>query len=267
MKKGKVRRPEQSARQFINPDVAAAEMKVHGLTPLVPYPGTGTPWLCIHDECGREVSPSRSNVLSGQGACRMCADEKNGKRRRLPWMQVQKVFTDAGFTLLATENEYKTAMKPMSCLCGECDREVNISYNDMSRGHGCRYCHNKQFIMKPTHVYLMKHSGLGALKVGITLQNPAKMKGKRKHPRFREHQLSGFRVVRTWDFTTGEQAFNVEQEVLRHWREDLDAPACVTPEQMCHHGSTCCAGYTETANTRKVGLKRTIDYIDQLTTV
>ncbi len=263
MKKGKVRRPEQSARQFINPDVAAAEMKVHGLTPLVPYPGTGTPWLCIHDECGREVSPSRSNVLSGQGACRMCADEKNGKRRRLPWTQVQKVFTDAGFTLLAPENEYKTAMKPMSCLCGECDREVNISYNDMSRGHGCRYCNNRFYTNKPTMVYLMKHSTLGALKVGITLQNPVKMR-MCKPQRIRELELSGFKVVKTWSFDTGEPAYGVEQEVLRHWREDLGAPEFVTPEQMCHHGRTCCAGHTETASTRKVGLRRTIDYIEEL---
>jgi hypothetical protein len=190
----------------------------------------------------------------------MCADEANGRARRLPWEQVEKVFTDKGFTLLG--GRYKTAGKPMRCLCGECGREISICYSDVKAGHGCRYCHNKQFTMKPTFVYLVSHSGLGSLKVGITLQNPVKFRSG-KQQRLREHELSGFKVVRTWEFTTGEQAFNVEQEVLRYWREDLNAPASVTPEQMCSHGRTCCAGHTETASTRKVGLQRTIDYIEE----
>ena len=171
------------------------------------------------------------------------------------------MFEDRGFTLTTTD--YKSSGKPMPCVCDECGKPNNISYSDIRSGHGCRYCNNRFYSDKPTMVYLVKNPTLGALKVGITLQNPVKM-WMGKHQRIREHELSGFDVVKTWDFDTGEPAWNVEQEVLRHWREDLGAPEFVTPEQMCHHGRTCCAGHTETASTRKVGLRRTIDYIEEL---
>ena len=255
-------REAQRSKWAIIPEAqAVAEMKARGYTPIVPYPGTGHPWLCIHDECGREVSPTRSNLLASQGGCRICADKNSGKRRRLPWAQVEKAFTDNGFTLMTSD--YESSHKPMSCICNDCGKRNDISYSDVAGGHGCRYCNNRFFKDKPTMVYLMNNSALKALKIGITLRKPAKMK-RGKHPRLREHERSGFRVVRTWNFDTGEPAWNIEQEVLRHWREELNAPQFVTAEQMCHHGRTCCSGATETVSSRKVGLQRTIDHIDSL---
>lgn len=92
-----------------------------------------------------------------------------------------------------------------------------------------------------------------ALKIGMA-------KTKRAEKRMSEHR--GFEVVKTWHFDTGEPAFELEQAVLRHWRRDLGSPA----RGFLAKGEMG-AGHTETASTRKVGIKRTIDYIDQLTTV
>ena len=257
-----IRRPAQSARQLIDPEVAVAEMKARGFTPTVPYPGTETPWPSIHDECGEiQKGVTRSNLLSGQGGCRKCADKNSGKRRRLPWAQVEKVFADNGFTLMTSD--YERASKAMPCICNDCGRSLKICYSDVAGGHGCRYCNNRFFSDKPTMVYLMSNPKLKALKIGIALQFPAKMK-RGKHPRLREHEHAGFKVVKTWNFDTGEPAWNIEQIVLKHWREELNAPQFVTAEQMCHHGRTCCSGATETVSRRKVGVKKTVDYIDSL---
>jgi hypothetical protein len=42
-----------------------------GLTPLEGYPGSSKPWVARH-LCGREVSPTLSNVRTGRGICRYC---------------------------------------------------------------------------------------------------------------------------------------------------------------------------------------------------
>jgi hypothetical protein len=64
------------------------------------------------------------------------------------------------------------------------------------------------------------------------------------------HRANGWVLVRTWDHSDGQVIWDCEKEVLRHWREDLNAPL-VKPGR-------------ESASTRKVGLQRTIDYIEGL---
>jgi hypothetical protein len=53
---------------------ATAIMLQRGLTPLEPFPGSSRPWRCIHISCGREVTPTYSNVAAGGGGCKSCSD-------------------------------------------------------------------------------------------------------------------------------------------------------------------------------------------------
>jgi hypothetical protein len=51
-------------------DVIARElMHQAGLEPLSPFPGVDMPWLCRHTTCGKEVTPSYSNIKRGQTGC------------------------------------------------------------------------------------------------------------------------------------------------------------------------------------------------------
>jgi hypothetical protein len=60
-----------SAR-FLMPEAEARQvMLARGLTPIDTYPGSGRPWRCVH-ECGREVTPTLSNVRVERGICRYC---------------------------------------------------------------------------------------------------------------------------------------------------------------------------------------------------
>ena len=61
-----------------------------------------------------------------------------------------------------------------------------------------------------------------------------------------------------WKMGTGQEAYDIEQEVIRHWRNDLNADACVDKEQLPR------GGHTETARTKKVGMRKTLDYIEEL---
>ncbi|SDG95719.1 hypothetical protein SAMN04515691_4004 [Leifsonia sp. 98AMF] len=63
---------EKASQRLIMPEPQArAIMAAHDLTPLEPYPGSAKPWRSRH-RCGREVSPTLSNVRAGKGVCRYC---------------------------------------------------------------------------------------------------------------------------------------------------------------------------------------------------
>jgi hypothetical protein len=181
-------------------------------------------------------------------------------KRRKSVEEIEELLASIGHTMIG---EYVNNRTPVLCrhTCGDTNL-VNIG--NVVQGAvviGCSTCGraNRQvfdgrgYTKHPTLVYLLKHSAWGALKVGIT-----KNEGKRLH----QHERSGFVLVQTWQCPTGKAAYEVEQEVLRHWHEDLNCPkGGFLPKGLKG------AGHTETASTRKVGIKRTIDYIDQLTTV
>jgi recombinational DNA repair protein (RecF pathway) len=56
----------------LDDEEAKAVMLAAGLEPLVPYPGTLSPWLCRCLTCGKEVDPRRADIKGG-GGCRFCA--------------------------------------------------------------------------------------------------------------------------------------------------------------------------------------------------
>ena len=60
-----------STRFIMSAPEARQVMLAGGLTPSEPYPGSARPWRCVH-ECGKEVTPTFSNVRVGRGICRYC---------------------------------------------------------------------------------------------------------------------------------------------------------------------------------------------------
>jgi hypothetical protein len=61
------------AGKLVDQDSAIKLMKIAGYEPIVPYPGSGKKWKCIHTLCGKEVSPVYGNIVSGRGGCSSCA--------------------------------------------------------------------------------------------------------------------------------------------------------------------------------------------------
>ena len=101
-----------------------------GLTPLVEYPGNGTPWLCRHEVCGREVTPRRNDIVTGRGGCKFCAGHVVDDH--------SEVMLAAGLTPLV---EYPGNMKPWLCRHDACGREVTPRRANITRGEGgCKFC-------------------------------------------------------------------------------------------------------------------------------
>ncbi|MGY1583252.1 hypothetical protein [Streptomyces sp. MN13] len=61
------------AGRFVDPEAAAEVMRAAGLRPLEPYPGSDRKWRCVHEPCGREVTPRYVRINGGGGPCRFCS--------------------------------------------------------------------------------------------------------------------------------------------------------------------------------------------------
>ena len=246
----------QGGRTLKSDKEAVAEMKSYGWTPVNNvYPGAKVGWDATHDACGETSDPTLQNLgvtwTKPAGGCRHCSYILVGLKKREDSQFVYEFLAEAGFQPL---EDFVTSFTPIKCKCLKCGHTGPFVFVDIKRGHGCRYCNGGPYSMEPTLLYLMKNSKRKALKVGIA------MVGKQAEKRFGDHGKCGFILVSTWGCETGEVAYGLEQEVLRHWREDLGSPR----EGFLVKSEMYAGGHEETASIRKVGLKRTVDYIEAL---
>ena len=102
------------------------------LNPLVPYPGSHSPWKCECLKCGREVSPHYSSVKQGRKGCAYCSGKKVDP-------------SDAEQTMLLANLKpleiYPGSNKIWKCLCLGCKSVVYPRYANVNQGSGgCKKC-------------------------------------------------------------------------------------------------------------------------------
>ncbi|GAA1214977.1 hypothetical protein GCM10009655_12740 [Rhodoglobus aureus] len=223
---------EAHRKMMLDDDAAQAMMVAAGLEPIAPFPGVDHPWLCIHTICGREASPSYTNIKRGQGGCDHCGRRALADRFRMPEEQARNIMRKQGLEPL---EPYNNSMTPWLCL-HTCGKEVRPLLSNAQKGLGiCRYCNSTFDYDGPSIVYLVADHH--ALKVGIT---------KPGSYRITEHTSRGWRLKFTINVPTGDDAYTLEQNVISWWRNDLDAPAAYTPAQMPQWGSTETVGWEST---------------------
>jgi hypothetical protein len=105
--------------------------------------------------------------------------------------------------------------------------------------------------MAPGIIYLLRHPELFCLKVGISTTAA-------RIVRVDAHAKTGWNVIRTWDTPTGDDAEQVEQQILDWWRNELGAPAALTKAEMP------AGGWSETAALIHVDVDWTILRINRL---
>jgi len=111
-------------------EAASVVMFAAGLTPLVEYPGSDKPWLCRHEACGREVTPRRNSIVTGESGCKFCAGKAVDDH--------SAVMIAAGYTPLV---EYPGNKTPWLCRHEACGREVTPLRSNITRGAGgCKFC-------------------------------------------------------------------------------------------------------------------------------
>ena len=101
------------------------------LEPLEPYDGSKRPWRCRCQVCGRESTPSLSNVRHNGTGCVWCA------RHRVDPNEAKALLLAAGLEPL---KPFPGANHRWRCRCSTCGREIEPRYNEVRNGGGCAWC-------------------------------------------------------------------------------------------------------------------------------
>jgi recombinational DNA repair protein (RecF pathway) len=222
------------AKKFIHPEDAINLMLKAKLEPLVPYPGSQKPWKCKCMRCGKEVTPAYTTVQAGQKGCVYCGGKKVDAEAAF------RLMLSSGLTPLET---YQRADKPWRCICNKCKKLVTPTYTSIRIGQGgCRYCSTKGIdYNEPAYLYLMTHHVLGAHKVGIA-------NSKTRANRIKEHQKYGWDLFESTEYDSGDEAFQIEQQVLIWLRQEKGLSVYLSKEQLPQ------GGYSETIDAMEIEL-------------
>jgi hypothetical protein len=212
------------ARKYLDSEDAIQVMRQAKLEPLVPYPGSQKPWRCKCLRCGYEVNPAYTTIQAGQKGCVYCGGKKVDPQK------ASKFMVSKGLKPL---EKYKRADGPWKCRCMKCLKIVTPTYSAVSQGQGgCKYCTNKGLdYNSPAFLYLMTHQEFRAHKIGVGNH-------KTRNNRIREHTKTGWILINSRDFATGEDAFNVEQETLIWLRETKSLGIYLSKTEMPQGGET-----------------------------
>lgn len=226
--------------------------------PLTRFPGWDVPWKSRCLDCNIEVFPRFGTVRESGWACAPCARKRfddlkaasqNDERARL----MEEV---GGVTPI---EPYKRSQSPWKCECKTCGSIVTPRFDDVINKHrrACIVCSRNEervfaFDFKaPGIIYLLEHLDLGAIKVGISTTAS-------KTDRIGQHELNGWTRINVWSVNTGFVAREVEQEILRWWRNEMKLlPGC-TGSDMPQ------GGHTETVSAIEVDPGEIIQRIEQL---
>ncbi len=122
----------------LDPNEAAQFMRLSGLEPLEPYPGSGAAWRCLHVECGREVATRYASIQQGQGGCRACGQQRIAELFRTPDATAIQTMRDAGFEPTVPYPGQSHA--PWECKCTKCERLVSPTMSNVKNGATCIFC-------------------------------------------------------------------------------------------------------------------------------
>lgn len=236
---------EASHRVMLNDsDEAVAFFQARGLEPLEPYAGVDHPWLSRHERCGRETSPTFSNMKAGGRGCSACFRLDLAKQLRMPETTARAIMLEKG---LDPVEPYPGSGKPWQArhVCG---RVVSPTLSNVRVGKGiCRYCNSDFPFDGPATLYLVADQH--AVKIGIASPHLR---------RLADHRRFGWSLAWTVDVGTGDEAFTLERAILTWWREDLGLATAYTSDDLPQFG------FSETARWNDMPADRVLDKLREI---
>jgi hypothetical protein len=235
----------ECSANYVNPELALEVFRSADLEPLEPYPGASRGWRSIHTVCGREVSPHWGYVRKYLAGCKYCAG------KALTELDAIQILKEKNFTPL---EPYPGANKPWNVIHEVCGKKVRPRLNSLQfaigSGAGCSSCADSTFnYADPALIYLMTNEALAAHKIGIS--------GDGKN-RVQQHRRHGWETYKTVKVSTGEIAYNIEQEILNWLRETYGWKPFLSKEEMPQ------GGYTETMDGIELNLVSIWEKVEEL---
>jgi hypothetical protein len=222
------------AKKVISEEVALNFLRLNRFEPLLKFPGASKPWQCIHLPCGSKVKVVVTRLKNGGKGCRVCAGLSP-----ITFDKAIGLFQTRGFTPAV---KFPGSKKPWKSRHNVCGKIVSPTYQSVASGHGCKYCQIGGIdLLSPAYLYLITNKSLNSHKIGIGGFHSA-------IDRLDKHIKQGWTLHKKINFSTAEQAYEIEQAILTWLRTDLNLPQYLLPEQMPQRG------HTETVDASEIGL-------------
>lgn len=212
---------------------AVAAMRRANLLPLVPYPGSHSPWTSLCQTCGQIVSPRASGIVSGnQGGCTNCGRVRSAASRSISEVDAIKILATAQAKPLES---FPGANIPWKSLCLKCGLTVSPRLSNLKRGHGaCKRCalvgSDSSFdYFGEAIFYLVENKKLRAMKIGIAGKTTKRLAA---------HKHQGWTTLQQVETPYGYQAWYAEGKVLAWLRSEKGLPAFVDEKWMPQGGFT-----------------------------
>jgi hypothetical protein len=204
------------------------------MKPLTKYTNARTKWKSKCLICKKVTEPTLNNVIAGHG-CVYCTGHKVDPDDAV------KIMLKAKLKPLEPFVNNRTRWKSQ---CLKCKQVVFPLYNSITTGQGgCRYCAEKGINMSaPSYLYLITHSELNAHKVGMGNH-------KKVNDRLGRFLKDGWMTHKVWNTSTGAEAIDIEAEVFRILRKEMQIPIHLT---KAHMPKT--EGHTETVDADSISL-------------
>lgn len=199
-------------------------LKKNRIKPIGIFVNGKTPWQAKCLKCKKTIYIRINDMRAGQSGCIYCAG------LRVDELDAIKLANKCGFIPLV---KYPGASKPWKCQCKVCGKISGPWYTSMqNQQSGCKYCTIGGFdFNEPAIIYLITHSSLSAHKIGVA--------GAAKHnQRLEKHRAQGWRVYKHKEFHIGDDAFKIEQAVIKWLYEKKNLSPFLAPEQMPQGGSS-----------------------------
>lgn len=190
-------------RKDVDPLKAKAVMIAHDLWPIVDFPGTSPPWLCVCMKCGEFVKPSYAGSAYRGSRCKFCS------KKAVNPETAKGNMIERGYWPLA---DFPGTRAPWLSACMECGEFIRPRYSSIvnSGQGGCFNCATSGFReSEPALIYLVVHHDMQAAKVGICNLETR---------RIDKHRRRGWVLHETYQFDQGVYARAAEKATVTLWR-------------------------------------------------
>lgn len=158
-----------------------------------------------------EFSQVPDTHLSSKYGCILCGHAATGKHSRSSTDKfVAAAKRKYGEKYVYDNSVYHTAISDITIACTRCGKEFVTSPNKHLTCGTCPYCDSRGFDKtKPGILYYLSINHGQAYKIGITNLSVDK--------RYSLKELSTIRIIKTWDFAIGQEAYDAEQYYIKEY--------------------------------------------------
>ena len=160
------------------------------------------------------ITSTPTAILRQEHGCLRCCSEETSKSRTLSNITFQAKLANKHNGNITTTDEYKGTKTPLDFTCVRHGTTFQSTPFNVLQGRGCTICGGllkyRKYLEEPTILYYIYLEDYNLYKIGITIQ--------RVGIRQRMYGIKNYKVLNTFIFKLGSDAYEAEQQILKDYK-------------------------------------------------